>query len=152
MNVLYIPIVAILMPLVLVPTTIFMKHRHQRRKWEHLERLKSIEVQMPMPMRQALRGAGGISAIGAGVPVVSVFGALLTTLIWEPIVPDDAVAVPAIAWGCAFLISAGAMLTALKLAAMQHAAWKESELAYRSGDDFKPAFDPDAFDVVSSRA
>jgi hypothetical protein len=152
MNVLYIPIVAILMPLVLVPTTIFMKHRHQRRKWEHLERLKSIEVQMPMPMRQALRGAGGISAIGAGVPIVSVIGALLTTLIWEPIVPDDAIAVPAIAWGCAFLISAGAMLTTLKLAAMQHAAWKESELAYRSSDDFKPVFDPDAFDVVSSRA
>jgi hypothetical protein len=150
MNVLYIPIVGILMPLVLVPTTLFMKHRHQRRKWEHLERLKSIEVQMPMPMRQALRGAGGISAIGAGVPVVSVLGALLTTLIWEPIVPDDAVAVPAIAWGCAFLISTGAMLTSLKLAAMQHAAWRESELTQRS-DDFKPVFDPDAFDVASSR-
>ncbi len=77
MSVLYIPIVAILMPLVLVPTTLFMKHRHQRRKWEHLERLKSIEVQMPMPMRQALGGAAGIATIGAGVPVVSVLGALL---------------------------------------------------------------------------
>ena len=84
-----------------------MKHRHQRRKWEHLERLKSMEVQMPMPMRQALGGAGGIAAIGAGVPVVSVLGALMTTLMWEPVEIADAVAVPAIAWGCACLISAG---------------------------------------------
>jgi hypothetical protein len=150
MDVLYIPIVAILMPLVLVPTTLFMKHRQQRRKWEHLERLKSLEVQMPMPMRQALGGAGGIAAIGAGVPAIAVVGALLATLIWEPQEIGDAVAVPAIAWGCALLISAGAMLTSLKLASMHHAAWKESWAADR-GDEFKPAFDPDAFDVVSSR-
>ena len=101
MDVLYIPIVAILMPLVMVPTIVFMKHRHQRRKWEHLERLKSLEVQMPMPMRHALGGAGGIAAIGAGVPSVSVLGALLTTLMWEPLEVGDSVAVPAIAWGCA---------------------------------------------------
>lgn len=151
MNVLYIPMVAILMPLVLIPTTVFMKHRQQRRKWEHLERLKAMEVQMPMPMRQALRSAGGIAAIGAGVPAVSVVGALLTTLLWEPLAIGDSVAVPAIAWGCALLISGGAMLTSLKLASMHHNAWRELELAQCS-DDFKPAFDPDAFDVVSSRA
>ena len=151
MNVLYIPMVAILMPLVLVPTIVSMKHRHQRRKWEHLERLKSMEVQMPIPMRQAIGRAGGISAIGAGVPAVSVLGALLTTLLWEPIESGDSVAVPFIAWGCALLISVGAMLTSLKLASMQHAAWRDFESAQRT-DDFKPAFDPDAFDVASSRA
>jgi hypothetical protein len=150
MNVFYIPIVAILMPLVLVPTTLFMKHRQQRRKWEHLERLRAMEVQMPMPARQALGRAGGIASIGAGVPVVAVFGALLTTLLWEPLDSGDAVAVPAIAWGCALLISVGAMLTSLKLASMQHAAWRELNSVERS-DDFKPAFDPDAFDVASSR-
>jgi hypothetical protein len=150
MNILYIPIVAILMPLVLVPTTLFMKHRQQRRKWEHLERLKSLEVQMPMPMRHALGGAGGIASIGAGVPAISVIGALLATLMWEPQEIGDAVAVPAIAWGCAVFISVGAMLTSLKLASMHHAALRESWAADR-GDDFKPAFDPDAFDVVSSR-
>ena len=98
MDVLYIPIVAILMPLVLVPTTLFMKHRHQRRKWEHLERLRSLEVQMPLPMRQSLGGAGGIAAIGAGVPCVSILGALLAQLMWEPVDIADSVAVPAIAW------------------------------------------------------
>jgi hypothetical protein len=150
MNPMYIPIVAILMPLVLVPTIVFMKHRHQRRKWEHLERLKSLEVQMPMPMRQALGGAAGIAAIGAGVPFISVLGALLTTLMWEPLAIGDSVAVPAIAWGCALIISAGAMLTSLKLASMHNASWRESWSADR-GDDLKPVFDPDAFDVVASR-
>ena len=150
MDPLYIPIVAILMPLILVPTVLVMKHRHQTRKWEHLERLKALEAQSPMPMRQALERAGGVSAIGAGVPAVSVLGAFLTTLMWEPLPSDDSAAVPAIVWGCAVLISIGAMLTSLKLASMQHAARKEYESA-NAIDDRKPVYDPDAFDVVSSR-
>jgi hypothetical protein len=150
MDPLYIPIVAILMPLFLVPTVLVMKHRHQRGKWEHLERLKSIEAQSPMPIRRAIERVGGIAAIGAGVPAISVLGAFLTTLIWEPLPGDDAAAVPAIAWGCAVLISIGAMITSLKLVSMQHSAQKESEYAH-SIDDHKPVYDPDAFDVVSSR-
>ena len=77
---------------------------------------------MPMPMRHALGGAGGSPRSAPGVPAISVLGALLTTLIWEPQVIGDAVAVPALAWGCAVLISAGALLTSLKLASMHHAA------------------------------
>jgi hypothetical protein len=150
MDPLYIPIVAILMPLILVPTMLVMKHRHQTRKWEHLERLKALEAQSPMPMRQALERAGGVSAIGAGVPAVSVLGAFLTTLLWEPLSSGDSVAVPAIAWGCAALISIGAMITSLKLASMHHSAGKEYESA-SSVDERKPVYDPDAFDVVSSR-
>jgi hypothetical protein len=150
MDPLYIPIVAILMPLILVPTTLVMKYRHQKRKWEHLERLKSMEAQVPMPIRQALERAAGVSAIGAGVPALSVLGAFFTTLIWEPLPGDDSAAVPAIAWGCAVLISIGAMLTSLKLASMQHSARKEFDYA-SSIDDRKPVYDPDAFDVVSSR-
>jgi hypothetical protein len=150
MDPLYIPIVAILMPIILVPTILVMKHRHQTRKWEHLERLKAMEVQSPMPIRQALERAGGVSAIGAGVPAVSVLGAFLTTLLWEPLDIGDSVAVPAVAWGCALFISLGAMLTSLKLASMQHKASKEFEYA-SSVDERKPVYDPDAFDVVSSR-
>ena len=150
MDPLYIPIVAILMPLILVPTTLVMKYRHQKRKWEHLERLKSMEAQLPIPLRHALERAAGVSAIGAGVPAVSVLGAFLTTLLWEPLDIGDSVAVPAVAWGCALFISLGAMLTSLKLASMQHNARKEFEYA-SSVDERKPVYDPDAFDVVSSR-
>ena len=55
MDPLLIPIVAILMPLVLAPTVIFLKHRHSRREWEHLERMKAMDFHMPM---QSPRRAG----------------------------------------------------------------------------------------------
>jgi hypothetical protein len=150
MDPLVIPIVAILMPLVLVPSIIVMKHRQQRRKWDHLERLKAMETQLPIPLRQAIGGAGGITAIGAGVPAVSVLGALLTTLLWEPLAIGDAAAVPAVAWGCALFISGGAMITSLKLAAMHQQSVKDAE-ASSAISNGKPVYDPDAFDVVSSR-
>ena len=148
MDPLFIPIVAILMPLILVPTTIVMKHKQQRRKWEHLERLKSIETQLPLPLRQAMAGSGGVTAIGAGVPSVSVLGALLTTLWWEPALPTDAAIVPCIAWICTGVISALAMGTSLKLASMSRQASQDAEM-YAHSANGKPVYDPEAFDVVS---
>ena len=120
MDPLYIPIVAILMPLVLVPTTLVMKYRHQT---PQVGTPRAAQVDgSPVAHADAARPrrAGGVSAIGAGVPAVSVLGAFLTTLLWEPLAIGDSVAVPAIAWGCALLISIGAMVTSLKLASMQH--------------------------------
>jgi len=151
MDVMMIPALGILMPLVLVPTIIFMVHRQQRRKWEHLERLKAMETQLPIPLRQAMAVSGGVTAIGAGVPVVSVLGAIMTTLLWEPAnFGDDAAAVPGIAWACAVLISAIAMGVSLKLASMQRQSAREAEhsMAMANG---KAVYDPDAFDVVASR-
>jgi hypothetical protein len=150
MDPLVIPVVAILMPLVLVPTILVMKHRQQTRKWEHLERLKAMETQLPIPLRQSIAGVGGVTAIGAGVPAISVVGALLTTLLWEPLAIADSAAVPAVAWGCALFISIGGMITSLKLAAMNQRAAKDAESSYALSNG-KPVYDPDAFDVVSSR-
>ncbi len=62
MEPLIIPIVAILMPLVLVPTILVLKHRHKRREWEHRERIKAMELQMPVPRgfgRRELERRGG---------------------------------------------------------------------------------------------
>src|SRR5262245_34034517 len=118
MDVTLIPLAAISMPLVLVPTIIAMKHRQQKRKWEHLERLKAMEIQMPMPRVQPLAAHSGVAAIGAGVPIVSVLAAFMTSIIFSSKGRDE-VAVLAIAWGCAFLISALALCTSLILAFMQ---------------------------------
>jgi hypothetical protein len=147
MSVLVIPLAAILMPLVLVPTTLFMKHRHKRREWEHLERMKEMEERLPTSPVQALGRARGVAAIGAGVPIVSVFAAWLTTITYQPISLDDSV--PGIAWGSAAVISVCAMFIGLLLARMHVRAVKEMDAdPARIG---KPAFDPDAFDVVSRR-
>jgi hypothetical protein len=150
MDPLYIPIVAILMPLILVPTTLVMKYRQQRRKWEHLERLKAMESQFPVPFRTAITRAGGVTAIGAGVPAVSVLGAFLTTLLWEPLAAADSAIVPAIAWVCTAVISAFAMGTSLKLASMTRESAHATEIAAAMSNG-KAVYDPDAFDVVSTR-
>src|SRR5215472_4295429 len=106
------------MPLVLVPTVLVLKHRHKRREWEHLERMKAMNGSQPLTRLRGWAGSGGVAAIGAGVPAVSVLGALLTCLNWRPMTPDDFV-VPAVAWGCAVLISAGGLVTSLILAILQ---------------------------------
>ena len=74
----------------------------------------------------------------------------MTTLIWEPSPDGDPIVVPAIAWGCAVLISAGAMLTSLILAFMHGRATQHAE-ASTPMNNGKPIYEPDAFDVVSSR-
>jgi hypothetical protein len=150
MEPLLIPIVAILMPLALVPTILVMKHRHKRREWEHRERIKSMELQMPVPRGGGTGSSRGVAAIGAGVPVASVLAAFLTGVAWEPNTPDD-VPLPIVAWGCAVLISVGALVTSLILAFMHARAAEKSE-SMTQVDYGKPVFDPDAFDVAGSRA
>ncbi len=149
MEPLLIPIVAILMPLFLVPTIIVLKHRHRRREWEHRERMKAMETPFQFPQILGIGGSRGVAAIGAGVPMASVLAAFLTSVTWEPTSFDD-VPVPAVAWGCAVLISAGALVTSLILAFMHAKAAEKADSIARM-DSAKPAFDPDTFDVVGSR-
>ena len=151
MEPLLIPIVGILMPLVLVPTVLVLKHRHKKGEWEHRERIKAMELQMPVPRGFATGNTRGVAAIGAGVPIASVFAAFLTGVAWEPGTPEDVPILPVVAWGCAVLISAGALATSLILAFM-HARAAEKAESIAQTDYGKPVFDPDAFDVVGSRA
>jgi hypothetical protein len=149
MEPLLIPIVAILMPLFLVPTILVLKHRHKKREWEHRERMKAMETPFHFPQVLGLGSSRGVAAIGAGVPMASVLAAFLTSITWEPTSFDE-VPVPAVAWGCAVLISAGALVTSLQLASMHAKAAEKADSIARM-DNAKPAFDPDTFDVVGSR-
>ncbi len=151
MDPLIIPVVGILMPLVLVPTVMVLKHRYKRREWEHLERMKAMSSSQPLTRLGGWAGSGGVAAIGSGVPIAAVLGALVTTLNWQPSTLDD-VSVPAIAWGCAVLISAGGFLTSLLLALLQARTQQRLDSAASADlEHAKPAFDPDTFDVVGSR-
>ncbi len=151
MDPLIIPIVAILMPLALVPTILVMKHRHKRREWEHRERIKSMDLQMPVPRGLGGGSSRGVAAIGSGVPIASVIAAFLTSVVAEPNPTEDVPILPVVAWGCAALISVGAMATSLILAFM-HARAAEKAESFVQADYGKPVFDPDALDVVGSRA
>ncbi len=146
MDPLVIPVVAILMPLVLVPTLVVLKQRHGRREWEHLERMKAMELGVPTGHNSGV--AKSIASIGAGVPAVSVFTAFLTCV--EGPSSVEGVPLAAIVWSCAALISGGAFLTSLLLAVMIGRPRRPAG----SADEFqrfKPVYEPDAFDVVSSR-
>src|SRR5271166_165171 len=94
---LIIPLVAILMPLVLVPSIITLVHRHKRREWKHQERLRAIDLGLPATDPNSRLGGGAVVAIGAGVPIASVFGALVTTLNLPDSHPDY-MPIIAIAW------------------------------------------------------
>ncbi len=56
----------------------------------------------------------------------------------------------AVAWGCAFMISIGALITSLVLGVLLMRSRKTAEAV----DQFaamKPAYEPDAYDVVARR-
>ncbi|MGC8640821.1 MAG: hypothetical protein ACP5XB_13200, partial [Isosphaeraceae bacterium] len=72
---LIIPVVAILMPLVLVPTIITLKQRHKRREWKYQERLRAMDLGLPLTDSGPRLNGGAVVAIGAGVPIASVIGA-----------------------------------------------------------------------------
>ena len=151
MDPLIIPIVGILMPLLLVPTILVLKHRHKRREWEHLEKMRAMNGPHPLTQLGGWAGTGAVAAIGGGVPMVAVMGALVTSLNWEPMIPGD-FSVPAVAWGSAVLISAGGLFTSYVLAHLQARTQRQIDsaaVAERHAE--KPVFDPDTFDVVGSR-
>ena len=144
---LWIPILGIMLPIVLVPMIMLLKHRTLQREWQHKERMKAIEMGAPPPLATA---GGSVVAIGAGVPIASVIAAAATSLAYQSDSSGDEVAVFGIVWGCAFLISILGMVFGVILARIQGRARKEAE-SVQALRDGKPIFDPDAYDVVSSR-
>ena len=139
----------ILMPLVLVPTIILLVHRHKRREWHHQERLRALEMGLPASGPDRMPGGGTVIAIGAGVPIASVLTAWMTTISVSDSHPDY-MPIVAVVWGCAFMISSGALITSLVLGVLLMRSRKPAEPV----DQFaaiKPASEPDAYDVVSRR-
>lgn len=141
----------ILLPAFLVPTVILLKHSRMKRQWEHLERMEAMRSGVPAPASQSPPGSGSVVAIGAGVPAASVLGAWLTTIAVPHGRGEETLVLAAIVWGCALLISALAMTTALVLGILQHRAC--ARVARReSHGSAKPTHDPDAFDLTGRHA
>jgi hypothetical protein len=151
-----IPLTAIALPAFLVPTLMVLKQRHQKRHWQHLERMNAIANGLPGPPSGSPPGSGAVIAIGAGVPALAILGALFVSISTRHYMPH-ALERMAIAWGCALLISMGAMITSLILFVLQHRAHArataEAAASYGQApyDSTKPTYDPDAFDVVARR-
>jgi hypothetical protein len=146
-NALWIPILGIMVPIVLVPTIMILKHRTLQKEWQHKERMQAIELGVPAASAHL---GGSIAAVGAGVPITAVIAAVVTTLSF-PSPEGEEVAVMGIVWGCALMIGAIAMVSSLFLAHMHTRVRKDAESSFHVARNGKPVFDPDAFDVVSNR-
>lgn len=141
--VMLIPIVALFIPMVVVPAALGARYARQRREMEHAERMRALELGRRMPGERGEATAMATAArIGAGVPVGVMGVAWLASVSSGPAGSDP--------WIAAGIISTAAVVSGAVLAfrAMGLAA---AEAASASARAEKPAFDPDAYDHVGAR-
>ena len=141
-EVMAIPVMALTIPLVVIPTTLILRHRARRRELEHQERMRAFDLGLAPTIQTTWPSLAAI-AIGAVVPVGSFFIAWFANLGGR-----DAPT----AWICATIVGLTAVVQGSRLAAKlidsprDAAPQPPTSLAAN-----KPRFDPDAFDVVSRR-
>jgi len=118
------------------------KRRHQRREWEHNERMRMIEMGMPVPPRESSWPKAFLcSVIGGGVPFLAF---TFTYMAHErPGSADELWLVPA--------IISGASILATSILAGHLFRPRPASNADASHVAMKPMHDADAFDVVGSR-
>lgn len=136
-----IPLVAIMLPMILVPTVLVLRQSTKQREWCHVERMKAMERGVPVPGTEIWTSRVAI-AIGAIMPV-GVFGiAWLTSLTTNV----DKV------WVAAALVGGAGVFGGIRLAGQAIAARpaegrSANSESYTSVND-KPAFDPDAYEAI----
>jgi hypothetical protein len=138
-----VPLVAVVLalPMTLVPMILVLRQVAKKREYQHTERMRALETGRPVPGESNAPQALVCVAIGAGVPV----GAFLFTfLAWinSPSTPGEIWLAPA-------AVSIVAVLSTMKLATSLFVPVKH--IATDAQMNGKPAFDPDAYDVVGSR-
>ena len=148
MNPILIPITALMIPMVIVPTSLWLRHRLRVREMEHSERVRAMELGLaPRKTDLSWPGAAICIGIGAGVPI----GSML--IAWLAMMTND---LPSEVFGIPLLISLSAIWAAKGLADRMLSRRGDDELVdatqrARTGPDPKAKFDPDAYDVVGSR-
>jgi hypothetical protein len=140
---LVIPIAGIALPVVLVPVILGMRHARRERELEHAERIKALELGRTLPRDESFWTLPRIAvAIGAGVPAAVFFCA------WQATQghPRD----PFFVWGAACVVGTTAVIRGSSMAA-RHFLRRDDPSPFETDPRAKASFDPDAYDVVSSR-
>ena len=134
-----VPIFGMLIPIIIVPVALVIRHSRHLREFEHAERMKALELGRTLPQDERWDTAPKIAAlIGAGVPV-GVFGfAWLASMMVG--FHDDI-------WMSSMAVGMAGVICGTILAARHFARQAGAE----NLSDAKPIYDADAFDVVSSR-
>jgi hypothetical protein len=138
MDPLIIPIVGMLIPIIIVPTALGIKHARYLREVEHAERMRAMELGQTLPGDQSWKPGSIAMAIGAGVPIVAMAIAFEAG---SKQGPSEAI------WMATAMIGIAGVIGGSTLAGMQLS--KRNQNSAASGE--KPAYDPDAYDVVGRR-
>ena len=142
MSPIVIPILALLIPIIIVPTALGIKFAQKMRELEHAERMRALELGRTLPGDEPWSSPARISvAIGAGVPV-GVFG-----IAW---LASGAFGYQEAVWRGATMTGIAAVVSGSLLAAKHFNHRAEAE-RIAAGPYSKPYADADAFDVVGSR-
>lgn len=134
---LIIPIAALGIPIVVVPTALAFKHAAKLRDLEHAEKMRALELGRFNPGDGEWTVNGRIGAgIGAGVPIVSMIAAMVASL--EVGFHEEI-------WMFSGMVGIAAVICGSILAAKSRSAASEGHSVA------KPVYEPDAFDVVGTR-
>lgn len=137
-----IPIVALSIPVFVVPTVLFFKHASRKRELEHRERMAAIDRGIHPPQAPSLFWPS-MAALGIGmvVPVAAILFALIATSRGSL---DDDIWAPAVGLGMVAIVG-GSVLGVKMLGLNQRTSSVQQ-------DSVKPHYDPDEYDTVGTRA
>jgi hypothetical protein len=136
-----IPIVAIVLPVILVPIILGIRFERYKRELEHAERIKALELGRPFPGDGSWWSLPRISvAIGAGVPIAVFFCA------WQA---SGTLHDPEPPWIGAGIVGVAAVVSGSLLAGRYYLGRDRSHQSVAA--DAKYRADEDAYDVVSRR-
>jgi hypothetical protein len=145
---LLIPIVALFIPIIVVPTALLVKHAHRRRELEHAERIRAMELGRTLPGDEPVLSP---EKLCAGIGIVVPIGSLLVGwLACESLGFRDEI------WVLASMVALAGVIGGTILAA-KHMGIRERERARAAGyhnpaqHGKGEAYDPDTIDVVGRR-
>jgi hypothetical protein len=134
----------------IAPAVLLILNSHRHRQWDHAERMKSLEMGLPVPPRDAPWAKASVClGIGLGVPLIAF---VLTSIAHsKPGAADELWIVPALVSGLSVLGStllAGRLFPAGRRSTppTENEGWSSRGVA-----EMKPEADPDAYDVVGRR-
>lgn len=138
-----IPIVALLIPIIVIPVVLGLKFARFQRELEHAERMKALEMGCTLPRDETYWHPARIAVtIGAGVPIGVFTCALIST---------ESSGFRQDVWMSSMVVGLTSVICGTVLAARHFNHRAENERIATLRTVSKPVFEEDAFDVVGSR-
>jgi hypothetical protein len=148
MDPLVIPIVGMLIPIIIVPTALGIKHARFLREVEHAERMRAMELGRTLPEDESWDESWTFASvaviIGAGVPI----GAMLIAFMASKSLPNVGGKIESI-WMTTMIIGLAGVISGSVLGGQLFS--KRNQPTQVASQDEKPAYDPEEFDVVGRR-